>query len=427
MLRRLFPVLPALLAAPLLANVPPEPIQSPPALVLPAGATATPMPLADYVRDPDVPGSAVRISVRIATTTHAIDVALFDAEAPETVDNFLDYVDAGRYAANFFHRSVPGFIIQSGGFRFINDTTFDQVPAYAPVVNEPGTSNTRGTLAMAKLGGDPNSATSQWFINLADNSANLDFQNGGFTVFARVLGNGMAVADQIAALPVYNTTGSPFFLPWNELPLSTNVLARANFIETSIARVAPLSHVAIAANPALLDVSVSAAGELQLTAKPGAAGFTTVRITSTDLEGGSLQTDLPVTVLGADPLVAWRQTHFTTTEGAGDAADGADPDGDGLPNFLEYAVGTSPRVPSAPATLAGLTGGHLTLRYARVADPALVYTVEVASAPAGPWSTLVAAGNPSTGAANVVGTVTVTDPEPLSEHPRRFLRLRVAR
>src|SRR5262249_52926574 len=92
------------------------------------------------------------------------------------------------------------------------------IPANAPVVNEfsSSRSNLRGTIAMAKLGGNPNSATNQWFFNLADNSANLDSQNGGFTVFGQVVGDGMQVVDAIAAKPIVNA-GSPF----DNLPLIT--------------------------------------------------------------------------------------------------------------------------------------------------------------------------------------------------------------
>jgi len=171
-------------------------------------------------------------TVRLQTTLGVVDIQLFDSAAPATVANFLAYLNSGAYDNTFIHRSVPGFIIQGGGYA-LGSTPNSTVPlsARAPVVNEfsANRSNLRGTIAMAKLGGDPNSATSQWFINLANNSAILDDQNGGFTVFGRVLGNGMDVIDAIAALPRVNA-GEPF----SELPLATprttSNYQRSNFV-----------------------------------------------------------------------------------------------------------------------------------------------------------------------------------------------------
>jgi cyclophilin family peptidyl-prolyl cis-trans isomerase len=151
-------------------------------------------------------------SVTLQTALGEVEIDLFEVETSQTVANFLNYVNDGDYANTFIHRSMPGFVIQGGGFAFI-DGAVEPVPTDPPVVNEPGISNLRGTIAMAKLGDDPNSATSQWFINLDDNSENLDAQNGGFTVFGQVT-SGMDVVDAIAALPVWNA-GSTF----NELPM----------------------------------------------------------------------------------------------------------------------------------------------------------------------------------------------------------------
>jgi len=158
-------------------------------------------------------GPVCASNVIMHTSLGDVEIELFDELAPATVANFLNYVNDGDYADSIIHRSVPGFIVQGGGFTFI-DGVAASIPADPPVINEPGTSNLRGTIAMAKLGGDPNSATSGWFFNLADNSANLDSQNGGFTVFGRVIDNGMVIVDAIAALQVWNA-GSPF----TDLPL----------------------------------------------------------------------------------------------------------------------------------------------------------------------------------------------------------------
>ena len=151
-------------------------------------------------------------TVRMQTSLGDIDIELFDTAAPQTVNNFLHYVASGAYRNTFIHRSVPGFIVQGGGFSW-NSTTnqYGGVAQNPPVANEfsASRSNVRGTIAMAKLGSDPNSATSQWFFNLSNNAANLDAQNGGFTVFGKVIGNGMQVVDAIAALARVNA-GSPF-------------------------------------------------------------------------------------------------------------------------------------------------------------------------------------------------------------------------
>ena len=147
--------------------------------------------------------------VRFETVLGNVDVRLYDTATPLTSANFLSYVDANDWDDTFIHRSVPDFVVQGGGFTFDNSTGVSSVPQNPAVQNEPGITNTRGTVAMAKLGGDPNSATNQWFFNLADNSGNLDNQNGGFTVFGRVLGDGMTIVDAIAALPRVNA-GAPF-------------------------------------------------------------------------------------------------------------------------------------------------------------------------------------------------------------------------
>lgn len=157
--------------------------------------------------------SVFATNVIMETPFGDIEIELFDEETPQTVLNFRGYVFEGAYDGSFIHRNVPGFVVQGGAFTF-PENIVTQIPTFAPVVNEPGISNTRGTIAMAKLPGDPDSATSQWFINVADNSDDLDTQNGGFTVFGRVLGDGMDVVDTINELTTWNA-GPPL----NEIPM----------------------------------------------------------------------------------------------------------------------------------------------------------------------------------------------------------------
>ncbi|MDP2128413.1 MAG: peptidylprolyl isomerase [Pseudohongiella sp.] len=169
--------------------------------------------------------------VRVSTTYGDFTVELLQDVAPATVANFLGYVDRGDFARLVVHRLDNNFVIQAGSHKWVGDCAGTQLPpacgpALIPVgptvVNEPGVSNTRGTLAMAKIGDLPDSATSQWFINLTDNSANLDQQNSGFTVFARVLGDGMDVADRINALSVIAVSSAITQMPVRDFNTATD-------------------------------------------------------------------------------------------------------------------------------------------------------------------------------------------------------------
>ena len=153
--------------------------------------------------------------VTIHTNRGDIRLELYPDEAPVSVANFLQYANDGFYDGTIFHRVIDNFMIQGGGFT----ADYQKKTTRASIQNEAdnGLSNARGTLAMAKVGGDPDSATSQWFINLADNFANLDVTNGGYTVFGDVLNIGMVVVDSIASLPIYNRTD--IHSAFGELPL----------------------------------------------------------------------------------------------------------------------------------------------------------------------------------------------------------------
>lgn len=148
--------------------------------------------------------------VEVTTNMGKFEINLFDQTTPVTVQNFLSYVNAGRYNGTVFHRSVPGFVVQGGGFTFDQQLPLKAVATFSPIVNEPKWSNVRATVAMAKQSGNPNSATNQWFINLANNSGGspqLDTQNSGFTVFGQITSQGMEVVDAIAGLQRFTFPG----------------------------------------------------------------------------------------------------------------------------------------------------------------------------------------------------------------------------
>lgn len=272
-----------------------------------AGTPVRSVDLSTAFSDPDMSAA-----VRLTTVLGDIQIGLHGDQKPITVANFLNYINTGRYflmdptthqqASSFVHRAIPGFVIQGGGFIGTvnpanpNSALVTQVLAFPAIQNEPGISNRRGTIAMAKIAGNPNSATSEWFINLADNGGppnNLDTQNGGFTVFGRVV-SGMSVADAIAALPRYNA-GSGF----DSLPLrnyvSPNPVQVANLVSVpGITLFFPLTFSVTSNAPMVADATVSGTKLLVSAHQTGDAVLT---VTATDLEGASVSQSFTVHVI----------------------------------------------------------------------------------------------------------------------------------
>lgn len=270
--------------------------------------------IADVTVAKDAPNTVIDVSqnfddadlvntrIRFNTSAGPIDVELFNSTQPLTVANFLKYIDSGRFTNSIFHRLVKNFVLQGGGFTF--DSSNNSLPAVQtepPVQNEPGRSNLRGTIAMAKLGGDPNSATSQFFFNLGDNSANLDNQNGGFTVFGQVV-SGMDVIDALAEFPVSNQGGV-----FNEIPLRD--YSGTQFpTDTRYTNYAGLNGVAVTQrsdqltftvtsndNPGLVTASITGKN-LTLDYVAGQTGEASITVRATDLDGSFIETTFKVMV-----------------------------------------------------------------------------------------------------------------------------------
>ncbi|MDE2235528.1 MAG: peptidyl-prolyl cis-trans isomerase [Gammaproteobacteria bacterium] len=204
------PVKPAPSAKPLISAQTPKPP--------PAAKPAKPAP--------PPPPSAAYPEVAFETSLGTFVVQLDRQRAPLTVKNFLHYVQTGFYDGTIFHRVLPGFVIQGGGFT----PTYVEKPTAAPIPNESGNGlfNLRGTVAMAREN-DPHSATAQFYINLVDNHA-LDPRpdRWGYAVFGQVV-QGMDVVDKIAAVPTGKA--GPFD---KDAPLTPVVILKARLLKTSL-------------------------------------------------------------------------------------------------------------------------------------------------------------------------------------------------
>ncbi|MCA9059535.1 MAG: peptidylprolyl isomerase, partial [Planctomycetaceae bacterium] len=161
---------------------------------------------------------AVGSVVQFVSTNGTYEVELFDVLTPNTVANFKSYLT--DYSNSVIHRSVSSFVIQGGGYTLQNGV-FEEVPEQTPITNEfnSATSNIRGTLSMALLGGQPDSGNSEWFINTVDNVPSLN--TAGHTVFGRVIGQGMTVVDAINALSKFDLTDATNISALGEIPRQT--------------------------------------------------------------------------------------------------------------------------------------------------------------------------------------------------------------
>jgi len=347
------------LALPGLAqNTPPVVSAQIPDLDLYVATPANVIDLNSKFSDADLPANTVRLD----TDLGLIDITLYDQQTPITVDNFLHYIDSGVYlptdpnfpartAPIFFHRSSPGFVIQSGGYIAAKDPVDPPsmlpgaVTAFSPIPNEarPDLHNDRGTIAMAKLPDEPDSATSQWFINLGDNGGypnDLDTLNGGFTVFGTVSDAGMDTADAVAALPLYNLS-SFFGGAFNVVPLrdydnmdfpTVDNLVLINTIERPLVFTAVSDHPGIAtATVAVNDLLVEGVG-------PGTA---TITVTATDGAGAKVSQSFGVTVTATPVHVANISTRVQVGAGDDGLIGGFILRGDAPKRVLVRAIGPS--------------------------------------------------------------------------------------
>ena len=302
----------------------PRVLESPAAVNVKRGGGTTKIDLRKVFGITDVRGPIVRFD----TASGAIDVELFSEVTPLSVANFRAYVNGGRYKDTFIHRAMPGFVIQGGGYKIAPDVP--HIAAFAPVKNEYQRSNLPGTIAMAKLGGDPNSATSEWFFNLADNSANLDNQNGGFTVFGKILAKGLGRAQGVAGLQIVNLGGALTDCPIinykaGQQLTTDNLVAVKSVTEIPLhpaanATASYLKLAAVSSNNSLLKATLSGS-ELKLTSSGNALGEATVTISATDPDLQKATTTLKVCIINSlAPVVSISAWDAVASESSGDVA-----------------------------------------------------------------------------------------------------------
>ena len=374
--------------------------------------------LSDHFGMEEVRDQAVRLRAEWtlidgSEKTAEIDFLLFENRTPITVSNFLGYVERGDYQDMFIHRLVPGFVIQGGGFSVTTGAgggpALGTVPTQAMIQNEFGVSNTLGTISMAKQGGDPNSATSQWFISTGANSNNLDFQNGGFTVFGRVSKESFEAAlalDRGDDFTIFDLSSGNPSSPLGSTPLVTGT-TNPTFVTERFYRFESVSEIPLPAGQATTDPDLVfdfegdvtgggsgirvEDGELVVEHVPGElSSRKEVVLRAIDAVGNEVVDTFEVKV-EAD-YETWRGQVFGPAEAADDAVSGpeADPNGDGVNNLTLFAQGLpvgAPVVVKSPEIVSA--GSFVELEIETPYRAGLNLILEVSDG-LGPWADLAA-------------------------------------
>jgi cyclophilin family peptidyl-prolyl cis-trans isomerase len=310
-------------------------------------------------------------------------------------------------------------VLQGGGFTFDSTSpSLMPITANPPVQNEFGKSNTKGTIAMAKLGGDPNSATNQFFFNLADNSSNLNSQNGGFTVFGQIVGSSdQSILDALASTPIKNETS-----PFDSIPLKN--YTGTNFpTDTKAANYLMVNDVAVVNQDEFLTYSVVSNSNKNLVmasvdpkdnalldlTSANQTGNATVVVRATDRYGATVDTSFTVSVINQPPTatVALNTSTPLATDSVTATATDSDPNGDLVTLTYQWKVnGTTVR--TMPNT-GNLTDG---LNLSGIAKAGDAITVNVTPNDGSLDGT--AASATATVAAPSAGTVSFTPSSPTS-------------
>ncbi|MFM7148315.1 MAG: peptidylprolyl isomerase [Gemmataceae bacterium] len=301
--------------------------------------------LAGKFTDADLTNS----QIRFVTNQGNINVELYDKDAPQTVANYFNYIKNDRYDNTVFHRHASNFVLQGGGFKFTENpptgSTLTNVATYPTIQNEFSATrpNVKGTIAMAKLGGDPNSASNQFFFNLTDNTTTLGpTNNGGFTVFGKVVSDSdQATINKFTSFPYSRADKSSVNSAWNEIPLKGNpadpfpgTTKGDNFALIKdvkvIKRDEALSYQVLSNSNSNLVTATIENNRLRLKYAPGATGTAQISVQATDRFGAKVNTSFTVNVQNRAPsaTVVFDKADPKTNDILKANVTRTDPDGD---------------------------------------------------------------------------------------------------